>query len=242
MTTRFTDPSPQRIAKIAGFLYLIIIISGIFAEFFVRSSLIVTGDAMATAGNIFASEGLFRAGIASDLIMIMCDVALALLFYVLFKPVSHALSLLAAFFRLVQAAILSVNLLNLFFVLQLLSGADYLSAFSAEQLHAQLLLFLNAHRTGYAIGLVFFGVQCFVLGYLIIKSGYVPRILGFLLIAASFGYLADSFASFLLANYTDYEEIFMLVVFIPAFIAELSLCLWLIVKGVSIPPGNNPTP
>jgi len=242
MNARFTDPSPRHIAKIAGFLYLIIIISGIFAEFIVRSSLIVTGDATATAGNILASEGFFRAGIAGDLVMIMCDVALALLFYILFKPVSQALSLLAAFFRLVQAAILSVNLLNLFFVLQLLSGADYLNAFNSEQLNAQLLLFLNAHRTGYAIGLVFFGVQCLVLGYLIIKSGFIPRILGFLLIAASFGYLLDSFASFLLVNYTDYEEIFMLVVFVPAFIAELSLCLWLIVKGVSVPPDGHPIP
>ncbi len=89
----------KKTARVAGFLYLTIIIAGIFAEFFVRQSLIVPGDATATANNIMASEGLFRIGIASDLIMIMCDVALALAFYALLKPVSNSLSLLAAFFR-----------------------------------------------------------------------------------------------------------------------------------------------
>ena len=90
MTSRIADLSQQKAAKIAGFLYLVIIIAGIFAEFFVRSSLIVAGDATATANNIAASEGLFRAGIAADMVMIMCDVAVALLFYVLFKPVSKS--------------------------------------------------------------------------------------------------------------------------------------------------------
>jgi hypothetical protein len=221
-------------ARFAGFAYLIIIIAGIFAEFFVRQSLIVPGDATATASNIMASEGLFRLGIAGDLIMIMCDVALALIFYVLLKPVSHSLSLLAAFFRLVQAAILGINLLNLFFVLQLLSGADYLTVFGADQLHALVLLFLNGHSIGYSIGLIFFGLSLFVLGYLVFKSGYFPRILGVLLIVAASGYLIDSFANVLLPNYDDYEAIFALVVFLPAFIGELSMCLWLLLKGVKV--------
>ena len=224
----------KKTARIAGVLYLTIIIAGIFAEFFVRQSLIVPGDATATANNIMASEGLFRVGIAGDLIMIMCDVALALIFYVLLKPVSNALSLLAAFFRLAQAAILGINLLNLFFVLQLLSGADYLTVFGADQLHALVLLFLNGHSIGYSIGLVLFGLSLFVLGYLVFKSGYFPRILGVLLIIASLGYLIDSFASFLLPTYEAYEATFALVVFLPAFIGELSMCLWLLVKGVNV--------
>ena len=181
-----------------------------------------------------ASESLFRIGIAGDLIMIISDVALALIFYVLLKPVSNSLSLLAAFFRLGQAAILGINLLNLFFVLQLLSGADYLAVFGADQLHALVLLFLNGHSLGYSIGLVLFGLSLFVLGYLVFKSGYFPRILGILLVIASLGYLIDSFASFLLPNYHDYEAIFALVVFLPAFIGELSMCLWLLIKGVNV--------
>ncbi|MCB0213477.1 MAG: DUF4386 domain-containing protein [Anaerolineae bacterium] len=221
-------------ARVAGVLYVIIIIAGIFAEFFVRQSLIVPGDATATATNIAASEGLFRLGIVGDLIMILSDIALALIFYVLFKPVSNALSLLAAFFRLGQATILGLNLLNLFFVLQLLSGADYLAAFEADQVPALMMLFLNGHSIGYSIGLVLFGLSLFVLGYLVLKSGYVPKVLGILLMVAAAGYLIDSLAGFLLPNYDDFETIFALVVFLPAFIGELSMALWLLLKGVTV--------
>ncbi len=117
----------SKTARIAGVLYLTIILSGIFAQFFVRDSLIEPGDATATATNIVASESLFRVGIAADLIMILCDVALAAIFYVLLKPVDNGLALLAAFFRLVQAAILGMNLLNLFLALQLVDVAEHLS-------------------------------------------------------------------------------------------------------------------
>lgn len=234
MTKQNIDFPANKYARLGGALYLILIIAGIFAEFFVRSSLIVPGDAAATASQITASEGLFRFGIAADGIMIISDIALALIFYVLFKPVNTALALLAAFFRLIQAATLSVNLLNLFYPLQLLSGADYLGAFGSEQLYAQALIFLQAHGIGYSIGLIFFGVSLFVLGYLIIKSGYVPKILGILLIIASIGYLIDSFAKVLLLNYQSYEALFAVVVFLPAFIAELALCLWLLFKGVNV--------
>ncbi|MFP4436507.1 MAG: DUF4386 domain-containing protein [Chloroflexaceae bacterium] len=234
MTERIVNPSQLQMARIAGVLYLTIIISGIFAEFFVRQSLVVSGDAATTAGNITASAGLFRMGIAGDLIMIMNDVALALIFCILLKPVSNTLDLLAVFFRLAQATTLEINLLNLFFVLQLLNGADYLAALNPEQVHALVLLLLNAHSTGYAIGLVFFGFSILVLGYLIFRSGYIPRILGILLMLASLGYLVDSFAHVLLPNYADYAAIFTLVVFTPAFIAELSLALWLLLKGVNV--------
>jgi hypothetical protein len=229
------DNRPQRkLARVAGLLYLIIIIAGIFAEFIVRQSLIVPGDATATANNIMASEMLFRAGIAADLLMIMADVALALVFYILFKPVSNGLALLAAFFRLAQATILGINLLNLFFALGILSGADFLTVFGADQLHAFSMLFLNAHNIGYSIGLVFFGINLLILGYLVFKSGYFPKIIGILLVAASLGYLIDSFAKVLLPNYGEYQAIFDLVVVTPAFIAELSLALWLLVKGVMV--------
>jgi hypothetical protein len=234
MTNRTAEPSLRKAARIAGLLYLTIIVAGIFAQFVVRSSLIVPGDATATADNIVASEGLFRLGIAGDLIMIMCDVALALVFYVLLKPVNRSLALLAAFFRLAQAAALGINLLNLFFVLQLLSGADYLAVLGADQSNALVLLFLDAHATGYRIALVFFGLSIFVLGYLLVRSGYFPRILGIGMIVAAFGYLIDSSANFLLPNYSDYEAVFSVVVFAPAIIAELSLCLWLLWKGVNV--------
>jgi len=233
VANRITEISTRKAARVAGLGYLIIIIAGIFAEFFVRANLIVPGDAATTANNIMASAWLFRIGIASDLIMLMCDVVLALALYVLLIPVNRSLALLAAFFRLVHAAIYGINLLNLFFVLKLLSGAGYLTVFETDQLHALVLLFLSGHGTGYLIGLVFFGFHCFVLGYLVFKSGYFPRILGVLLMFASFGYLIDSFANFLLPNYENYRTIFSLVVFVPAFVGELSFCLWLLLKGIN---------
>lgn len=224
--------APRTYARVAGILYLIIIASGIFAQFFVRGSLVIPGDAAATAAAITASEPLFRLGIAGDLVMIAADVTLALVFFVLFRPVSTGLSLLAAFLRLTQAAILGFNLLNLFFALQLLGGAGYLSVLGTDQLYAQALFYLEGHAIGYSLGLVFFGLNCLVLGYLIVKSGYVPKLLGFLLLFAGAGYLADSFASFLLPNYADFADIFAMIVFLPAIVGELSLALWLLVKGV----------
>lgn len=238
MTNIIANLSLPKVSRIAGFGYLIIIITGIFAEFFVRSGLIVPGDAAATANHILTYEGLFRISIASDLIMLISDVIVAWALYVLLKPVNRSLSLLAAFFRLVHAAIYGMNLLNLFFVLRLISRTGYLTVFEPDQLNALVMVFLNAHQFGYDIGLAFFGIHCLVIGYLVFKSGYFPRILGILLVIASFGYLINSFARFLLSDYMAYESIFALVVFIPAFIAELSFTLWLLVKGGSVKPVN----
>jgi hypothetical protein len=221
-------------ARTAGLLYLIIFVAGIFAQFVVRESLIVPGDAAATADKILASEGLFRLGIASDFIMILADVAIGVMFYVLLEPVNKTLALMAAFFRLAQATTLGLNLLNLIFALQFVKRADYLAAFDAEQSNALGLMFLDGHAVGYRIGLVFFGLSILVLGYLLIKSGYFPKFLGYGLIGASAGYLTDSFAYFLLPNYADYETTLSMVVFGPAVIAELSLTLWLLFKGMNV--------
>lgn len=226
-------------ARIAGLLYLIIIVAGISAEFFVRQSLIVAGDPATTAANVTAAESLFRLGIGGDLIMILADIALALAFFVLLRPVSTALALLAAFFRLVQASVLGLNLLNLFIALQYLSGASFLSAFSLEQRNAQGLLFLNAHSMGYTLAMIFFGAQCLVLGYLVYRSGYFPRVLGVLMLIAGAGYLTDSFASILLPNYASYEAMLLIVGFVPAFVGELAMCLWLLVKGVTLPHNGS---
>ncbi len=236
MTIRIDDISQRTVAKTAGFGYLIIIIAGIFAEFFVRSALIVPGDATATAGNIMASEGLYRIGIAGDLVMLVCDVVVAWALYVLLKPVNKGLALLAAFFRLTHAAINGINVLTMFIPLFLLSGAGYLTGFTTDQLHAHMMLFLDAHNYGYVIALVFFGIHCLILGYLIIKSRYIPNILGILMIAASFGYLIDSYAHILISNYADYAMIFLVIVAVPAIIAELSFCLWLLFTGFKARP------
>jgi hypothetical protein len=147
--------------------------------------------------------------------------------------------MLAATFRLTQASILGVNLLNLFLALPLLSGAVYLSSLGTDQLQALGLFFLEAHAVGYSLGLVFFAMNCLFLGYLIFKSGYLPKVLGLLLFLAAAGYLVDGFGKVLLPTYDLYAEIFAQIVLIPAFVGELAVCLWLLIKGVKVPANDE---
>jgi hypothetical protein len=170
LTNRTADRSPRGMTRLAGFLYLVITIAAIIAHFYVPSRLLVPGDAAATANNILASEPLFRIGIGSEFVILLSEIVLSIVLYVLLKPVSKTLSLVAAVFRLAMTIIHGINLLNSFFALLLLSGADYLAAFKVDQLHAFVLLFLNAHHYGFEIGIVFFAPHVFVLGYLIFMS------------------------------------------------------------------------
>lgn len=235
MQTQITQSSQRSLARFAGLLYLIIFIGGIFAQFVVRQSLISPADGATTASNIAAAEGFFRLGIAGDLMMIIADVALALVFYVLFRPVSNTLSLMAAFFRLTQAAVLGSSLINLFYVLNMLDSPAFLTQQGAESLHAQLMLYIDAHTIGYSLAMIFFGVNCLVFGYLVYHSGYVPKILAILLVVAGVAYLTDSFAQVVLTDYAAYKGLFESVAIPAAVIGELAMCLWLLIKGVHTP-------
>ena len=231
------EVSLRTAARVAGFGLLIMFFAAIFANFFVIEGLIVPGDAETTVNNVIANGLLFRFGIASFLIVLICDVLVAWGLYVFFKPASASLSVLTAWLRLVYTAIFGAALFGLVVVLRLISSADLLAAFDRAQLRAQVILFLNAFDSGWLFSLVFFGVHLFVLGLLVFRSGYAPKLLGILLIVSSFGYLLDSFAQFLLPNYASYESIFLLIVAVPGIIAELSLCFWLLFKG-----GKNQLP
>ena len=228
MTNRNADISLRKAAIVAGFGLLIMSILAAFANFYVLPSLIVPGDAATTANNIMANELLFRIGICSFIIVIVLDVVVAWALYVLLKPVNKSLSLLAAWFRLVYATIFGIALANLFSVLRLLSDADYLTVFEIDHLYAQVMLSLNAFSDGWQIGYVFFGLHLFVLGYLVFKSGYIPKILGVLLIIAGLGYLIDSYAIFLLPNYEA-------TIGYVTFVGEVLFMLWLLFKGAKIP-------
>ncbi len=229
------DDSPDFYARAAGLGYLIIIVTGIFAEFVVRSSLIVPGDATATAGNLMASQSLFRMGLASEFVMLVSDVFVALALYVVFKEASRSLALLAAFFRLAHASIVGINLLATYVPLLLLGQAEYLTVFADGQRHALALLALEAHSYGYVIGLVFFGVHCLLLGWLVLTSRSVPGLLGGLLILAGAGYLIDGFGQTLFPGYAEQAATLQMIVLLPAFIGEVSFGLWLLVKGVEVP-------
>ena len=224
-----TTATPAFKARLAGGFYLITIIMGVFAEVFVRGALVVRDDPAATAMNILAQESLYRFGLAADLIMLACYIAVTLLFYSLFKPVGRSLSLLAAFFSLVGIAILAVNSLNHIAPLVLLGGGIYQSGFEANQLQSFALMSLSMHALGYTISGVFFGIYMLLLGHLIYTSGFLPRMLGALTAIGGLSFLANSFAIFLLpALVASLPDIGML-----GGNTELALSLWLIVMGVN---------
>jgi len=223
--------SINKTARIGGLFYLIIIAAGIYGEMFVRSKLIVPGDAAATANNIITSQLLWRSGIAADLLMHICDIPLMLIFYLLLKPVNKNLALMALLFNLVQTAVLVANKLNLVVALFPLSSADYLSSFDPQQLYTLTYLSIRSHGYGFGVGLIFFGFTCLITGYLIFKSGYLPKVIGILMQIAGICYLVNSFALILAPSFAD--KLFP-VILVPPFIAELSFCLWLIFKGVKL--------
>lgn len=230
MPNRSVEPSPQTLARYAGGFYLIIIVLGIWSEVFVRSSLIVPGDAAQTATNIMASEGLFRLSFTADSIMAFSDVALAVLLYILLRPVSPILALMAMVFRLIQTAIIGLNLLNHYAALLILNGKEQLAALTGEQLNALVLLSLDIHGHGYDLGLLFFGINSLLVGYLVFKANYLPRALGVLMAVAGLVYLTGSYLLFLAPALAD--------AFSPAYlvplVAEASFCLWLLVRGVNL--------
>ena len=220
---------PRRLARIAGVLYLVIIASGLFSELVVRGTLVVRGDAAATAANILAADTLFRVGVVSDLVMVLADVAIAVALYVLFAPVSRTLSATAAAFRLAQAAVLALNLLHQFAALLVLRQDGALSAFDPDQLEALALLLMDLHRYGYLLGLVLFAGNLAVTGYLLYRSGFLPRTLGALSVLAAAGYLIDTLMFVLLPGYDGAASNLVLA---PAFVFELGFASWLLIKGV----------
>ena len=236
MTNKKNGNWPLVYARIAGVLYLFNIFAGIFGEIIVRNHLIVAGDAAATAQNITASSFLFRSGIAGDLLMHVSDIPMILIFYVLLKPVSKDLSLLAALFNLVQTAVLVANKLTLVAVVVFLGNMDSLEAFDPGQLQALANACLALHEYGFSIGLVFFGFACLVVGYLMFKSGYFPKALGVLQFIAGLCYLANSFA---LIFSPALQAKMIPGVLLGAFVGELLTCLWLIVMGLNLSKWNQ---
>lgn len=225
------EQKPQTYARTAGVLYLAIIALGLFGELYVRATLVVPGNAAATAQAIANAPLLWRAGIVGDLLMHLCDVLVIVVFYLLLRPVSKSLALLATLINLVQTAVLAANKLNLVVPLLLLQDGVYAKAFAPEQLHALSQLAIHAHAYGFGIGLIFFGAACLIRGYLIFKCGFWPKTLGVLIAIAGLSYLINSFA--LLLAPAVAAALFPAVL-IPALIGELVLCLWLIFKGVNV--------
>jgi hypothetical protein len=229
--------SNKNLARVAGLLYLIVIATGLFSEVFVRQALRISGNALATAQNIQSHEMLFRWGIVADLVNFVVGLLCVLIIYFLFKRVNKFLLRLALIFVVIQTAVIAVNLLNQVSPLLILGNDAYLNTLQPHQLAALSLLFLNIQAQGYAIGLVFFGVYCLLVGYVIFKSKVVPKILGILYIISGMAYLINSFTMLLSKGFANPLFTYL---GIPILVGELSFCLWLLIKGVEDSNHFNP--
>ncbi len=227
-------PSNKNLARLAGFFYLIVAVCGATSELYIRKTIaLVPNDATATANNILNNEFLFRIGFVSDLLMMMSYFLLGLTLYLLLKDTNRRVAQLMVLFNAIGVPLMCLNMLNHFAPLLLLSGAEYLTVFSTEQLNALSLLSLNMHNYGYIIAQVSTGTWLLPLGYLVYKSKFFPKILGILLMVASAGYLADFLIQFLLPNYAP---LWTEIVLAPAAIGELSFLLWLLIRGIKHQP------
>lgn len=217
--------------RLMGLLYLIVIIFAGFSQGYVRGTLIVPGDAVATAANIEQHESLFRLGLTADMIAFLLDVVISVMLYQLFKPFGKNLAMISSALRLVaHPAIGSLNLLNHYMAYQVLSGAEFLAPFDSAQLQAMSMLFMDAHRNGYLIAGAFFGVHCLLFGILIYQSKVFPKLFGGLMLGAAAGYLMETFGDFTLPGN---EEWLALIVGISAALGEVSLTVYMLTKGVS---------
>jgi len=226
MTERITELSPRLKARIAGALYLVAGMTYSYADGSVGGKLILSSDAAATAHNILANESLFRRGFAAALISAVCYITVTLLLYDILKPVNKNLSLLAALFSLTGCTIQALSSLFHLAPLVVLGGEQYLSVFKVEQLQALALLSLKLRAQATSIYMEFFGCYCLMIGYLIFRSTFLPRILGVLMAIAGLTY--QIFLSPPLAN-----RLFHYVVAPAGALGELSLILWLLVMGVN---------
>jgi hypothetical protein len=227
MTNRTADTSQRTAAIVAGIGLLITLIGVAFVEL-TTNSLIVPGDAETTARNIMASEALFRAGILGWVLAILGDMVRAWGLYVFFKHVNRSLALFSVWFMLVHDAIFAASLVNLFFGSVFPGGADLLTVFEPDQLQALGMLVLDGFDYGFHMGLFFFSFHLGIVGYLAYKSGYVPKILGVLLMAAFLSYLIDSIAFLFLPVY---PEVLNQVLMVPEVIGELAIVVWLAFRG-----------
>ena len=219
--------SSQKTARVAACVFLIIFFLGMSTELFIRPDIIVPGDAATTVNNIMASESLFRLSLVSDLIRQMFLMLLPLVLYKLLKPVNKNVASLMVIFALVSVPISMLNELNHFAVLLLASGAGYLTAFKADQLNILVMFFLELHKYGTFIPQVL-SFWVLLLGYLVFKSGFLPRILGILLMFGGLCYTVLAVLFFLFPNL----DAMILGLF--AFIGESLFYLWLLIKGVNV--------
>lgn len=216
--------SPRRAARIAGVSYILLFAFAIFANFLVREQLIEPGDAAVTVANITESIGLFRLGLVAFLAIFLLDVVVAWALHVVFRSVDHDLSLVTAWFRLVYTVFLGVGLVSYFQTLLLVSAPSY---FPSDQIGAQVMLAMESFDAVWLIGLAAFGIHLVLLGVLVLRSGFVSKALGLVLMAAGVAYVVDTVAHAVLSDYDAVSGVLLAAVAIPSMFGEGWLGLWL---------------
>jgi hypothetical protein len=220
--------SRKKNARIAGVLYLLIAITGGFGIMYVPSSIMVAGDATLTAENIITSDFIYRLSIFSNLVSQALTVFLVLTLSRLFKDVNQKYIKYMVTMVLVAVPISFLNVLNLIAAQTFVSGVDYLSVFDDNQLKSLAMVFLNLYEQGISIVGIFWGLWLFPFGMLIIKSKFIPKIIGVFLIIGCFAYLIDSSTALL---FPEFKATISPIMMIPLAIGEFSTILWLLIKG-----------
>lgn len=227
----------NRLARVAGLLYLVVAVSGAFSQLYVRPGVMVAGDPAATAQRIRSSATLFEIGVAADLVSITSFIILGLVLYALFAPVDRQASLAFVILNAIAVAILGVNLLNHAGALVMATEPAYTTAVGAEAADALALLFLDLQRRGYLIAQIFFGLWLLPLGYVVYRSAYFPRLLGVMLMLGCFGYVADVVVVSMSPGFESRLSAFLAL---PAGLGEIAFLLWLLVKGVRVDRQGGP--
>ena len=223
--------SRNKTARVAGILYLMLIIGGIISLAYIPSQLIVWESASKTFENISNSEFLFRLGIVINIITFLIYIALPLALYKLLHEVNEVYAKLMVIFVLVRVPISFVNMLNKFSILTLINKAEYLEKLGVSELQTQVMFHIDKYYNGIEISQIFWGLWLFPFGYLVYKSGFLPKLLGILLMAGCFGYLITFFGGFL---YSDFNKtIISDIVGKPATLGEIGICLWLLIMGTN---------
>jgi hypothetical protein len=236
MTNSTNARVTPKLARLTGLVYLLIAVIGGSAYFLMSQSLIVPGDAALTASNIQSNLPLLRVGIVAYLAILALDILMAWMLFLLLAPAHRTVSVLAAWLRITYVLIHGAAILNLVAVLNIVNGG--LSSLPPEFRSDMILHYGEAHLDGFMVSLVFFGLHLLAVSYLIFKSGYLPKLLGLLLVPAALAYILDTMAMLLLPDYAQLQPQIEPFVAVSAMVGEIGLLLWLLIKGID--PSKQP--
>lgn len=226
--TNFKMTSNKKTARIAGLLYLVVVLTGIFSLAYVPTKLIVWDNAVTTFNNISTHETLFRLGVVSSLVCYIFFILLPISLYKLLKPVNDFYAKIMVLLAVISVPISYVNLQNKFAVLSIINGENPKS-FTNEHLQSQVMFYLNQYDNGILMVSIFWGLWLFPFGYLVYKSGFLPKILGILLMIGCFGYMINFLGNFLISDYASFGV--SKYISKPATVGEIGICLWLLIMG-----------